>query len=1491
MSSDLKLPSAGFRWINGNRDYTASYGVYWGGSVDGNSGRGRGLATHPNSATPLDTTLRGAGSSVRCIKEQTPAERSVSILKEIGDEHRNHKSVITIGQLRAITPALSDIKNSYENIYRNYIEGDTHFSSPATRDEVQQMITEVHNLYLSEHAILDRSFFKKTNGVFEHRFVYSPVTNPNTGRTWLNNNLGAEYANKDSYVYNPFGQAYASNDYLAYGSLFQWGREADGHELINWTGNRHGTKKYGHTQTKSNDPSNSLYIIGSNDWRVTSDDTLWASESSKNSVCPVGYRLPLDPNGANDGENEWYQETQTWSSKDPSGAISSVLRLPMSGFSYYWSNDDIVKIGNEASYWFGSANGSKAKSMDFYPNNVYSNANSVKAYGFNVRCIKEQTPAEKKTSSTLAQIGREHNSAKSTITIAQLKAILPALENINSNYENIYQTYIASADTHISSPATIEELQSMIDEVNSFNLPTNAILDRNFYKKTNGAFEHKFVYLPVTNPNTGRTWLNNNLGAEYANRNSSDYNPSQQATAGNDHLAYGSLFQWGRESDGHELIDWSSATTGTPKYDATFTTTDVVSDALFIIERGANRYDWKITQDDTLWASESSPNNVCPVGYRLPLNPNGANDSENEFYIETQTWRTKDPSGAYRSVLKMPISGYRNHFNGNVKQIGAMASYWSGSPANTSAHSMDFYPDIVYPNEISPRTYGFNVRCIKDQTPAERSDSILLEIGNEHSKQKSVITIAQLKAITPALENINNNYESSYRAYIASADNSFSSPTTRDEVQRMIDEINSLTPASENTLALIATQHSSGSSDITVTQLKAILPALENVNDNYENIYRTYIASADTNIGSPATIEEVQHMIDQVNSLNLPEHAILDRSFFKRTNGTFEHRFVYLPVTNSTTGKIWLNNNLGADYANVDSSAYNASHQATAIDDRLAYGSLFQWGRKADGHELINWTEYGTKKYGHTFTKSNEPGNSLYIIDSDDWRVTSDDTLWASESSKNNVCPVGYRLPLDPNGADDDENEWYQETQTWSSKNPSGAINSVLKLPISGYIWSGAIRQIGDEASYWFGSPDGSWAKSLNFYPKYAYSNENSPRTFGFNVRCIKDQTPAERSESILLVIGNQHNSGKSTITIAQLKAITPALKNINDKYESSYRHYIVSTSTHFSSLATRDEVQSMIDTANLSLSHLTKLGSYNTAGESKDVTLSSDGSKAYVADDDKGLVIVDISDPYNPTKLSSYNTAGNAKAVALSSDGTKAYVADYRNGLVIVDISNPAHPTKLGSCDTAGELFDVTLSSDGTKAYVADYWNGLVIIDISDPVHPTKLGSYNTAGGANGVTLSSDGTKAYVADFTHGLVIVDISNPAHPTILSSYNIPGNGYKVTLSGDGTKAYIAAGIEGLIIVDISDPHDLTKLGSYNTDEYALDVTLSSDGTKAYVADYYKGLVIVDISSSTHPRKLESFDTAGDSWGVTLSSDNSNVYIADRDHGLIIFGGVK
>jgi len=290
-----------------------------------------------------------------------------------------------------------------------------------------------------------------------------------------------------------------------------------------------------------------------------------------------------------------------------------------------------------------------------------------------------------------------------------------------------------------------------------------------------------------------------------------------------------------------------------------------------------------------------------------------------------------------------------------------------------------------------------------------------------------------------------------------------------------------------------------------------------------------------------------------------------------------------------------------------------------------------------------------------------------------------------------------------------------------------------------------------------------------------------------------------------------------------------------------------------------------------------TLLGSYNT-GNAQDIVLSSDGSKAYIADYDNGLRIVDISNPSSPSLLALLDTAGYAYDITLSSDGTKAFIADGSNGLVIVDISNPSSPSTIATFDTNGEAYGVTLSSDGSKAFIADETNGLVIVNISNPSSPSTIATLDTAGTAGDITLSSDGTKAYIADGTNGLVIVDISTPSSPSTLATLNTAGVAQDITLSSDGSKAYIADSSNGLVIVDISTPSSPSTIATLDTVGTAGDITLSSDGTKAFIADGSNGLVIVDISNPSTPAILGTFTTAS-TRGVTISSDGTKAYIAD------------
>ncbi len=116
------------------------------------------------------------------------------------------------------------------------------------------------------------------------------------------------------------------------------------------------------------------------------------------------------------------------------------------------------------------------------------------------------------------------------------------------------------------------------------------------------------TYGIITSATTGKKWLDRNIGAK------------QAATSPTDHLAYGDLFQWGRPADGHQLINWTSATTGDPLSGTTETkyTTATPNETLFVIaKQGTSWGDW-ITPAGSHRRWASNPQGPCPVGWHVP---------------------------------------------------------------------------------------------------------------------------------------------------------------------------------------------------------------------------------------------------------------------------------------------------------------------------------------------------------------------------------------------------------------------------------------------------------------------------------------------------------------------------------------------------------------------------------------------------------------------------------------------------------------------------------------------------------------------------------------------------------------------------------------------------------------------------------------------------------------------------------------------------------
>ena len=185
--------------------------------------------------------------------------------------------------------------------------------------------------------------------------------------------------------------------------------------------------------------------------------------------------------------------------------------------------------------------------------------------------------------------------------------------------------------------------------------------------------------------------------------------------------------------------------------------------------------------------------------------------------------------------------------------------------------NVDSDNELAYQNYIDNNPNNFSAPATVAEVQAMITavntavTGVLTQIGNEGDSPdvvNSVVTVTQLNSL-PVTGIVSIN-EIAYQNYIDNNPNSFSAPTTIAEVQAMITAVNS---AVASILAQIGNEADSPdniNSVITTAQLE-LLP-VTGVNSAYEITYQDYIDTNPNSLSAPATVAEVQAVINAVNA-------------------------------------------------------------------------------------------------------------------------------------------------------------------------------------------------------------------------------------------------------------------------------------------------------------------------------------------------------------------------------------------------------------------------------------------------------------------------------------------------------------------------------------------------------------------------------------------------------------------------------------------------
>lgn len=203
-------------------------------------------------------------------------------------------------------------------------------------------------------------------------------------------------------------------------------------------------------------------------------------------------------------------------------------------------------------------------------------------------------------------------------------------------------------------------------------------------------------------------------------------------------------------------------------------------------------------------------------------------------------------------------------------------------------------------------------------------------------------------------------------------------------------------------------------------------------------------------------------------------------------------------------------------------------------------------------------------------------------------------------------------------------------------------------------------------------------------------------------------------------------------------------------------------------------------------------IGTYQGSGINE---ICVQGQVAYAGTQNGDLYLINIEDPTRPHLISTYHGQGGM-GLMVSCLQDIVYFSLSEKGLDVLDVSDPARPVKTLTVSATRGAKDAQVVNDWL--YLGCAGNGVRILNIETPLFPYTVTSFNHGGEAWGI--GGDSRFLWVGDLQEGIKIYTMSDP-QALILIAQN--ENYAPHDLFFDGTYAYLADQDQGFVILQYHD----------------------------------------------------------------------------------------